>query len=136
MSSRDPSTDPAHPLSARSTPRDDRVVPGYVYMLRCSDDSFYVGSTTNLAARLHQHDIGRGAEYTRDRRPVELVWHEEYEKVSHAFARETQVQNWSRAKRLALIEGDYERLPALAKKDFSRRPRATREPPNPPEVVE
>ena len=93
----------------------------YVYMLRCSDGSLYVGSTRDLAARLHQHQIGLGAIHTRDRRPVELVWHEEYERISEAFAREKQVQNWSRAKRLALIAGDYEGLPALARKDFSRR---------------
>ena len=95
----------------------------FVYMLRCSDDSLYVGSTRDLSSRLFQHQIGMGAAYTGDRLPVELVWHEEYEKVSHAFAREKQIQNWSRKKRLALIDGDYEALPALAKKDFSRRPR-------------
>ena len=106
-------------------------MPGYVYMLRCADGSLYVGSTRDLRSRLFQHEIGDGAAYTSDRRPVELVWHEEYEKVSHAFAREKQVQKWGRAKRLALIAGDYEGLPALAKKDFSRR-----QPPAPPQVVE
>ncbi|SEB79780.1 putative endonuclease [Nocardioides exalbidus] len=92
----------------------------YVYMLRCSDGSLYVGSTRLLQERVHQHQMGMGANYTRSRLPVELVWHEEHENPSHAFAREKQVQNWSRAKRLALIAGDYEGLPALAKKDFSR----------------
>ena len=102
----------------------------YVYMLRCSDGSFYVGSTRELLARVHQHQIGMGAAYTSTRRPVELVWHEEHENVALAFGREKQVQNWSRAKRLALIDGDYGGLPALAKKDFgSRRP-------PPPSVVE
>ena len=96
----------------------------YVYMLRCSDGSFYVGSTRDLTVRLHQHQIGLGARYTCTRRPVELVWHEEYENVGLAFAREKQVQNWGRAKRLALIAGDYEGLPALARKDF-RGPRPT-----------
>ncbi|NYE36639.1 putative GIY-YIG superfamily endonuclease [Nocardioides cavernae] len=93
----------------------------YVYMLRCADGSLYVGSPRLLEARVHQHQIGMGADHTRNRRPVELVWHEEYEKPSQAFAREKQVQNWSRAKRLALIAGDYEGLPALAKKDFTDR---------------
>ena len=92
----------------------------YVYMLRCSDGSFYVGSTRDLAIRLHQHQIGLGAEYTSTRRPVELVWHEEHENVGLAFSREKQVQNWGRAKRLALIDHDYESLPGLAKKDFGR----------------
>ena len=106
-------------------------MPGYAYMLRCADGSLYVGSTRDIYTRLFQHQIGEGAAYTRDRLPVELVWYEEYDKVSHAFAREKQVQKWGRAKRLALIEGDYDGLPALAKKDFSRR-----RPPTPPQVVE
>lgn len=100
----------------------------FVYMLRCSDGSLYVGSTRDLLARLHQHQIGLGAAYTRTRRPVELVWHEEHENVAVAFAREKQVPNWGRAKRLALIDGDYAALPALARKDFARR--------QPPSVVE
>ena len=95
----------------------------FVYMLRCSDGSLYVGSTRDLLTRVHQHQIGEGAAYTRTRRPVELVWHEEHENVAVAFGREKQVQNWGRAKRLSLIEGDYEGLPALAKKDFSSRRR-------------
>ena len=92
----------------------------YVYMLRCSDGSLYVGSTRDLATRLHQHQIGMGAIHTRARRPFELVWHEEYENVGLAFSREKQIQNWGRAKRLALIDQDYESLPGLAKKDFGR----------------
>ena len=90
-------------------------------MLRCADGSFYVGSTRDLLARLHQHQTGLGAAYTRSRRPVELVWHEEHENVALAFSREKQVQRWGRAKRLALIERDYEGLPALARKDWGRR---------------
>ena len=93
----------------------------YVYMLRCADGSLYVGSTRDLFSRLHQHQIGLAAAYTRHRRPVALVWHEEHENVALAFSREKQIQNWSRVKRLALIHGDYEGLPDLAKKDFSRR---------------
>ncbi|MDR7254518.1 putative endonuclease [Nocardioides sp. BE266] len=106
-------------------------MPGYVYMLRCADDSLYVGSTRDLPTRFHQHQIGEGSTYTRDRLPVELVWYEEYGRISHAFAREKQIQNWGRAKRLALIDGNYEGLPALAKKDFSKRRR-----PVPPPLVE
>ena len=92
----------------------------FTYMLRCADGSFYVGSTRDLAARLHQHQVGEGAAYTRRRRPVELVWFEEHENVGVAFAREKQIQNWSRAKRLALIDQAYADLPALAKKRFRR----------------
>jgi len=86
----------------------------YVYMLVCSDGSFYVGSTRDLAARLHQHQTGLGATYTRERLPVRLVWHEEHEHIGAAFAREKQIQNWSRAKRVALIQQRYGDLPELA----------------------
>ncbi|MEP9361986.1 GIY-YIG nuclease family protein [Nocardioides sp. CN2-186] len=92
----------------------------FTYMLRCADGSFYVGSTRDLGLRLYQHQIGEGAEYTRRRRPVELVWHEEHEHVGDAFAREKQVQKWSRAKRLALICHDYAGQPGLARKDCGR----------------
>lgn len=93
----------------------------YTYLLRCADGSFYVGSTRSLPLRLHQHQVGDdGAAYTRTRRPVELVWHEEHEHVGDAFAREKQIRKWSRAKREALIRRDYSGLPALAKKDFGR----------------
>jgi len=90
----------------------------YTYMLRCADGSFYVGSTVDLGLRVHQHQAGEGAAYTRRRLPVELVWHEEHEHVGAAFAREKQVQRWSRAKREALVRMDYAALPGLAKKQF------------------
>ncbi|WP_299051521.1 GIY-YIG nuclease family protein [uncultured Nocardioides sp.] len=65
----------------------------FAYMLRCSDGSYYVGSTTDLDARLNQHNLGMGAEYTRRRLPVVLVWHEQFERIDEAFAREKQIQN-------------------------------------------
>lgn len=80
-------------------------------MLRCSDGSYYVGSTVNMEMRLAQHQLGEGAAYTRRRRPVELVWIEEFSRVDQAFAREKQVQGWSRAKREALLSGRYGDLP-------------------------
>ncbi|KAA1426108.1 GIY-YIG nuclease family protein [Nocardioides antri] len=85
---------------------------GYCYMLRCADGSFYVGSTIDLEARVHRHQIGEGAAYTSRRRPVELVWFEKFDRISDAFAREKQIQNWGRAKRIALIEQRYADLPA------------------------
>ncbi|WP_235047066.1 GIY-YIG nuclease family protein [Arthrobacter nitrophenolicus] len=84
-------------------------------MLRCSDGSYYVGSTTNLELRLAQHQTGDGAAYTRRRRPVKLVWFEEFSRVDQAFAREKQVQGWSHRKREALITGDHHALPTLSK---------------------
>ena len=87
----------------------------WVYILECSDRSYYVGSTTDLAARLAQHELGLGAAYTARRRPVRLVWAMEFESVVDAFAVEKQVQNWSRAKRQALIDGRLGDLPELAR---------------------
>ncbi|MDP9821601.1 GIY-YIG nuclease family protein [Nocardioides massiliensis] len=92
----------------------------HVYILECSDGSYYVGSTTNLPARLHQHQEGHGAAYTRRRRPVRLVFNQEYASVADAFSVEKQIQGWGRAKREALIRGEFSLLPGLAKKEFDR----------------
>lgn len=94
----------------------------WMYILKCADGSYYVGSTKNLKLRLAQHQEGVGAKYTSRRLPVELVYSEEYERVADAFNREKQVQNWGRAKREALINGETELLPALAKKKFQKKP--------------
>ena len=91
-----------------------------MYILQCSDDSYYVGSTKNLDLRFSQHQSGKGSRYTSGRLPVELVYGEEYDRVADAYYREKQVQNWSRAKREALINGNNEMLPALAKKKFQK----------------
>ena len=92
-------------------------------MLECADGSFYVGSTVDLERRVSQHDLGEGALYTkpRRRRPVRLVWAVEFNRVDDAFAYEKQIRKWSRAKRIALIEGRTEDLPALAR-GRNRRP--------------
>ena len=94
----------------------------WMYILKCADDSYYVGSTRNLELRFVQHQSGKGSRYTSGRLPVELVYAEEYDKITDAYAREKQVQNWSRAKREALIHGKPELLPALAKKIFYKNP--------------
>jgi putative endonuclease len=95
----------------------------YVYILECADGSYYVGSTRSLERRVWEHNVGLGSAYTRrpGRRPVVLVWSGECEHVAEAFALEKQIQNWSRAKREALIRGDFAALPGLAKKKFPRK---------------
>jgi putative endonuclease len=90
----------------------------YVYILRCSDDSYYVGSTWNLDNRLYQHGTGHGSAYTSRRMPVTAVFAQEYERMDEAYAREKQIQGWSRRKREALIAGEYNELPRLSRKDF------------------
>ena len=86
------------------------------YILQCADGSYYCGSTWDLDRRLVEHNSGVGCAYTRPmrRRPVVLVWHLDFERVDEAFALEKQVQGWGRAKRIALIEGRFADLPALA----------------------
>ncbi|GAB7005614.1 GIY-YIG nuclease family protein [Nocardioides sp. AN3] len=93
----------------------------FAYILLCADGSYYVGSTRDLERRLWEHQSGVGARYTRTRLPVELVWQAEYEHIGDAFAWEKRIQGWSRVKREALIRGDFDALPQLAKKDFRKR---------------
>ena len=86
-----------------------------MYILECADGSYYVGSTVDLPARLEEHQAGLGAAYTRRRRPVRLVYAEEFGRVVDAFAFEKRVQGWSRRKREALIQGRRNDLPELSR---------------------
>jgi putative endonuclease len=87
---------------------------GWMYILLCSDGSYYTGSTNNLELRLAQHQRGEGANHTKKRLPVKLLYFEEYDRIDLAFYREKQVQGWSRKKKEALINGTPELLPKLA----------------------
>lgn len=80
---------------------------GYIYILECSDGSYYTGSTIDLERRLEQHQNGEGANYTAKRLPVKLIYYEEYDRIDQAFYREKQVQGWSRKKKEALMNGDF-----------------------------
>jgi putative endonuclease len=91
----------------------------WMYILKCSDGSYYVGSTTNLELRVREHNDGIGSTYTAARRPVQLVFSAEFASIAEAYQVEKRVQGWSRAKREALIRGDYASLHALARKNFS-----------------
>ena len=85
-----------------------------MYILKCADSSYYTGSTNNIIERLAQHQRGEGANYTKNRLPVELVYCKEYDRVDHAFYREKQVQGWRRKKKEALINGQPSLLPELS----------------------
>ncbi|WP_235735522.1 GIY-YIG nuclease family protein [Nocardioides alcanivorans] len=93
---------------------------GYCYILECADGSYYVGSTVDLERRFSEHQMGLGAAYTRRRRPVRLVWYENFPRIDAAYVREKQIQNWGRAKRKALIEGRTAELPLLARNYVER----------------
>ena len=87
----------------------------WMYMLRCADDSFYVGHSDDLEKRIAQHEDGTCDGYTSTRRPVALVHAEEFDTRDEAFRRERQVKGWSRAKKRALADGDWVALPRLSK---------------------
>ena len=87
----------------------------FVYVLRCSDDSYYVGVTKNLRQRLREHNTGKACEYTKKRKPVSLEYYEPRESLEAAMHRERQIKGWSRAKKESLIAGDLDRLKKVSK---------------------
>ena len=90
-------------------------MPCFVYILKCSDGSYYTGSTKDIDARIYQHQIGKGSNYTKSRLPVELVYTEEYDRIDEAFSREKEIQGRTRKKKEALINGDFNKLKKLSK---------------------
>jgi len=111
---------------------------GYTYILECADGSFYTGSTKDLERRLWEHQNLHGANYTKKRLPVKLVYYEEYNRIDEAFYREKQIQGWSHNKKKALIEGKNNLLPKLAKKIFANTVASIQSPPEitqPPENI-
>lgn len=87
---------------------------GFMYILLCSDGSYYTGSTIDLEKRIDEHQNGKGANHTKKRLPIELVYFEEFDRIDLAFNREKQVQKWSRIKKEALIENNMSMLPELS----------------------
>ncbi len=92
----------------------------WVYLLRCSDGSYYAGHTENLEARLWQHEQGICCDWTRRRRPVELVWREAAPTREEALAFERRIKGWTRAKKEALIAGDWAQIGWLARPPHER----------------
>jgi putative endonuclease len=90
----------------------------FVYMLRCSDGSFYVGCATgdNLDRRIAQHQSGAFPGYTYSRRPIELVWSEHFDRITGAVAAERKLKGWSRAKKEAIIRADWTSIRTLARR--------------------
>ncbi|MDA0177674.1 MULTISPECIES: GIY-YIG nuclease family protein [Mesoflavibacter] len=91
----------------------------YVYILKCSDNTYYTGITSNLEQRITEHKLGKHIEsYTYKRRPIELKFYAEFSDISIAIQTEKQIKKWSKAKKEALINDEFEKLPNLAKKKF------------------
>ena len=90
-----------------------------VYILRCRDKTYYTGITSDLWERVEQHQSGKYQNsYTHTRRPVELVYYCEFTEPDLAIEFEKRIKKWSQVKKVALINGNYEKLPNLAKKRF------------------
>ncbi|HEY0013986.1 MAG TPA: GIY-YIG nuclease family protein [Allosphingosinicella sp.] len=88
----------------------------YAYMLRCSDGRYYAGSTDDLEARVAQHESGHDTGcYTFKRRPVALVWSDSFSTRIEAKEAERRLKGWSRAKKEALIAGNWDRIKLLAR---------------------
>ncbi|HNR77538.1 MAG TPA: GIY-YIG nuclease family protein [Parvularculaceae bacterium] len=104
------------------------MITAYVYILRCADNSYYVGSHRgdDLETRVSQHQTGTFPDaYTSKRRPVTLVWSERFTRFDDAVAFERRVKGWSRAKKDALIRGDFDALKFLAKRPGVRAKRSS-----------
>ena len=87
----------------------------YFYILKCADDSYYTGVTNDIDFRLKQHNEGIDKKsYTFSRRPLELVFANDFKYIDKAIAFEKQIKGWSRKKKEAIIEGDWNKLKELA----------------------
>lgn len=87
----------------------------YVYILKCTDNSYYTGVTNNPELRIKQHNMGLNPRsYTYSRRPVELVFMNEFKYIDQAIAFEKQVKGWSRRKKEAIIQNEWEKLKELS----------------------
>ena len=93
----------------------------YVYILKCSDSTYYTGVTNNLERRIEEHKHGYNFScYTHRRRPVELVFSQKFYSIEEAIPCEKRYKKWSQKKKEALINGEFDRLPDLARSSSSR----------------
>jgi putative endonuclease len=86
----------------------------WVYILKCSDGSFYTGCTTNLEQRIQEHNFKKYDNYTSTRLPVELVYSQQFANINEVIAAERRIKGWNRSKKEALIKGDFDLLHNLA----------------------
>ncbi|HVF25869.1 MAG TPA: GIY-YIG nuclease family protein [Anaerolineales bacterium] len=105
-------------------------MPYVVYILECADGTYYTGSAADLSQRVWHHEIGASsAAYTYSCRPIKLVWtSEECRRYSDALRWERQIKGWSRAKKQALIRGDFDAIHEIVKSERKRRERNKKKP--------
>ena len=87
----------------------------WFYILKCSDNSFYCGCTSDIENRVNEHQLGRFKGYTSARLPVKLVYSQEFSDINDAISAERQIKKWSKKKKEALLNGDFYLLHELAK---------------------
>jgi putative endonuclease len=75
----------------------------FVYVLLCSDNSLYTGSTNDLEKRFFKHKSGKGGNYTRSHKPLKIVYSENVESKSQALKREIEIKSWTRSKKIAVL---------------------------------
>ncbi|MEA9981051.1 GIY-YIG nuclease family protein [Herbaspirillum sp. RTI4] len=114
--SKDPAVRRSNSIARAHDKEESTGMAFYVYLLRCSDDSYYVGHTDKLESRIAQHQSGSIAGYTAKRRPVTLLKAEDFPTREEALAGERQLKGWTRAKKEAWITDDFMSLKRLAKK--------------------
>ncbi|MBU2540872.1 MAG: GIY-YIG nuclease family protein [Candidatus Omnitrophica bacterium] len=91
-------------MSRSKTRRFKREGKFYVYILKCKSGTYYTGYTNNLENRIKEHNDGKGAKYTRDRRPVKLVWSREYKYFKKAFLEEKRIKKLTREQKKELVD--------------------------------
>lgn len=87
----------------------------FTYIVKCKDNSYYVGVTNNIERRIWNHNNGAVSGYTHSRRPVKLIYFQEFKDINYAISFEKQLKGWSRVKKEALISGDIESLRIYSK---------------------
>ncbi|MBL4651641.1 MAG: GIY-YIG nuclease family protein [Flavobacteriales bacterium] len=87
----------------------------FVYIIVCADKSYYTGITSDLQRRINEHNEGTNKiSYTSSRLPVELIWYQSFNDPDNAISKEKQIKGWSRKKKEALINKDWDKLPRLS----------------------
>ena len=111
------------------------MLKAWIYILKCSDGSFYTGSTTNLLKRFNEHNFGEGSNWTKNQLPIKLVFSQEMPDKNQAYVVEQQIKKWTRAKKQALINGQWDLLKYFSKKPKFRKGKLVTNSSSPPSTA-